>query len=144
MLPQLITVGLKCFHHDLFIGLERVVVQINEIPGTYRWLLRFPHQANLFEEFSLAVAQIDSFLELRFGDLVVQIGRGDTIIIAAIMTGKTPEPLHDEIRAAIAEIEKNHKESFLNWDGEIQGLDFLHEYMKKLVLREYKKPHFAS
>jgi len=82
--------------------------------------------------------------ELRFGDLVVQIGRGDTIIIAAIMTGKTPEPLHDEIRAAIAEIEKNHKESFLNWEGDVQGLDFLHEYMKKLVLREYKKPHFAS
>ncbi len=76
--------------------------------------------------------------KIDFGDISVMFACGEDINIVAVVSGKSPKNIGKQLDRAVEKIEKKHKKSLADWDGEVKKLDDVKDYMEELVLGSYK------
>ena len=76
--------------------------------------------------------------ELKYGEMTIIISKGSLVTMAAVVKGPGATMFRSQVDAAIADIETGHSELIETWDGTMDRLEPLEEYMRKLVVGEYR------
>ncbi len=79
-----------------------------------------------------------SLNELKYGEMTVIISKGSLVTMAAVVKGPGATGFRNQVDAAIGDIESGHSELIETWDGNMDKLEPLEPYMRKLVLGEYR------
>jgi hypothetical protein len=75
--------------------------------------------------------------EMKFGRFQILLGRGEYIIIAALMMGEELAPYKPQIAKCIKEIEAKHVALLKGWDGDIDKMTPLQRQVQDLIEGKY-------
>ena len=82
--------------------------------------------------------QPGSLDEIKFGELGIKIGRGKYLIMAAIISGIDHEEIFKKIIGSIEKMEKKYSNVLEKWDGNLDNVRGLDDYIKDIIAGSYK------
>jgi OOP family OmpA-OmpF porin len=74
---------------------------------------------------------------MTFGEMHILIGRGQYLILAAMMGGEGADLMAPQMQKCIEEMEVHHAQVIEGWDGNMTLAKTLTPYIKKLIRGEY-------
>jgi OOP family OmpA-OmpF porin len=75
--------------------------------------------------------------EMAFGELKISICSGRYVVMAIVTRGERPVDIMDQMKTAINELEAEHGEVLKDWDGMMDSVDFVDEYLRRLLEGDY-------
>ncbi len=76
--------------------------------------------------------------EIRFGDYRIKLIQGQWTILAALVVGETTQEHTDQLRAALRDLEAQHKDLLPAWDGTMDQLPEVNRIMERLLEGGYR------
>ncbi len=87
----------------------------------------------------------DSFREetgelnhMTFGELKISIATGRHVVIATVVRGERPADIMDQMTASLRHLEEDHGSSLRDWDGRVEAVQFVDDYLDRLLEGSYK------
>ncbi len=77
--------------------------------------------------------------EMKFGRFQALMGRGEHIIIAAVIIGDETQPFKPQISKCIADIEEKYEEQLAKWDGDVTSIKGSFKYVVDLIDGHYEE-----
>ncbi|MCK5038500.1 MAG: carboxypeptidase regulatory-like domain-containing protein [Thermoplasmata archaeon] len=75
--------------------------------------------------------------EMKFGRFQAMMGRGEHIIIAAVIIGDETKPFKPQIAKCIKDIEEKYNDLLFEWDGDVSKLNGSYKYVMNLIDGQY-------
>jgi hypothetical protein len=76
--------------------------------------------------------------ELKLGEFKIVIGKGKWVIIAAVLLGEETLPFRQQVLNAIKDLERKHEDVLSTWNGNMDRVAVLDEYLKDLIEGKYR------
>ncbi len=76
--------------------------------------------------------------DLAFGELKISICSGRHVVLAAVIRGERPADITDQMKAVLNELEREHGDALGEWDGHMERVAFVDDYLKKLLEGGYQ------
>ena len=76
--------------------------------------------------------------EMSFGELKISIVNGQHAVLATVMRGDPPENLIAQMQEALDDLERNHGDEVRDWNGVVEEIPFVDEYLNRLMEGEYE------
>ncbi len=76
--------------------------------------------------------------EMKFGRFQALMGRGEYIIIAAVIIGDESQPFKPQISKCILDIEEKYNEQLAKWDGDVTSIKGSFKYVVDLIDGHYE------
>jgi hypothetical protein len=92
-------------------------------------------QSFVKDSFRSEEGQLD---RMTFGEMHILIGRGQWLILAAMMGGEGTDSMALQMQKSIEEMEAHHAQLIETWDGNMTLAKTLSPYIKKLIRSEYR------
>jgi len=77
--------------------------------------------------------------ELKFGQYRISLVRGETTVIAAVVSGPRPEEAHRQLRLVLEDIEKEFGTVLATWNGDMDAVKGAHRYVEELLAGKYAR-----
>lgn len=72
---------------------------------------------------------------IDFGDFSVILSTGKYLTMVAIITSGNKDAIYSHITRGVERIEERYRSTLDGWDGDMEALSDLAEYMKEVVLK---------
>lgn len=79
--------------------------------------------------------------EMGFGELKISLCTGKHVILATVVRGGRPADHMDQMMAAVQGLEDEHGADLRDWDGHMQAVRFVDEYLRRLLDGEYRSTY---
>ncbi|MFQ6012642.1 MAG: hypothetical protein ACE5LS_03240 [Thermoplasmata archaeon] len=76
--------------------------------------------------------------EMSFGELKISIVSGQHAVLATVIRGDPPDDIIDQIREALADLERNHGDLLRDWSGVVEDVPFVDGYLGRLLEGAYE------
>lgn len=104
------------------------------LTGMLRAVQEFVRDAFL-EGTGEAAGELD---ELSFGELKLSVCSGEHVIVATVIRGKQPAEIREEMQAAVRDLEAEYGDELGAWQGKMEGIEFVDEFLEKLLDGSYR------
>ncbi|MEE8198228.1 MAG: hypothetical protein V3R48_00745 [Thermoplasmata archaeon] len=77
--------------------------------------------------------------EMSFGELKISIVSGRHAVLSTVMRGDPPENIIAQMQEALNDLERDHGDELEDWNGVVEEVIFVDEYLNRLLEGEYKE-----
>ncbi|MEE9236335.1 MAG: hypothetical protein V3U52_00890 [Thermoplasmata archaeon] len=75
--------------------------------------------------------------DMVFGELSISICSGRHVVMATVIRGDRPADLLDQMNATLRDLERKHGDHLKDWDGRMESVHFVDEFLEKLLEGNY-------
>ncbi|MEE9163266.1 MAG: hypothetical protein V3U17_00490 [Thermoplasmata archaeon] len=75
--------------------------------------------------------------EMSFGELKISIVSGRHAVLSTVMRGDPPENIIAQMQEALNDLERDHGDELQDWNGVVEEVLFVDEYLNRLLEGEY-------
>lgn len=97
-----------------------------------------------FIEDSFSTQAGDQLDTLRLGDLSVVLQRGPSAVLAAVVRGRVPENLRNELSKTLEYLHRMKKSELASYGGDPEVFDDVEDDLRKILMSERKEPEEKS
>ncbi len=76
--------------------------------------------------------------QMTFGELKISIATGRHVVIATVIRGERPVDIMAQMKAALRHLEEDHHDLLEDWDGTVEAVQFVDDYLNSLLKGKYK------
>ncbi len=77
--------------------------------------------------------------EMSFGELKISIVSGQHAVLATMIRGDPPEDIIVQMQGALDDLERNHGDALRDWNGIVEEIPFVDDYLNRLLEGEYEE-----
>ncbi len=77
--------------------------------------------------------------EMSFGELKISIVSGRHTVLSTVMRGDPPENIIAQMQEALNDLERDHGDELQDWNGVVEEVLFVDEYLNRLLEGEYEE-----
>ncbi len=82
--------------------------------------------------------EIGELDHMTFGELKISIASGRHVVIATVIRGERPVDIMAQMKAALRHLEEEHLDRLRDWDGRVEAVQFVDDYLNSLLEGAYK------
>lgn len=97
-----------------------------------------------FIEDSFSTQAGDELDTLRLGDLSVVLQRGPSAVLAAVVRGRVPETLRNDLSKTLENLHRMKKSELASYGGDPEVFDDVEDDLRKILMAERKEPEEKS